>query len=111
MAPRTFQEFLGLHRWDHEAVRRRLQERVIRKHPDDNAIALIDETRFSKKGRKTAGVQRQWCGSTGKKDNCVLTVHLGYAAGAFHALLDGDFYLPEGTWHEDRALPGSRHPR
>ncbi len=103
VAPRTLQEFLGLHRWDHEAVRRRLQERVIRKHPDDNAIALIDETSFSKKGRKTAGVQRQWCGSTGKKDNCVLTVHLGYAAGDFHALLDGDLYLPEGTWHEDRA--------
>ena len=32
----------------------------------------------------------------------MLTVHLGYAAGDFHTLLDGDLYLPEGTWHEDR---------
>lgn len=102
VAPRTLQEFLGLHRWDHEAVRRRVQELVMRDHADDHAIALIDETSFAKKGNKTAGVQRQWCGSTGKKDNCVMTVHLGYGAGDFHALIDGDLYLPEQSWHADR---------
>lgn len=103
VAPRTLQEFLSLHRWDHEAMRRRVQELIMRDHADENAIALIDETSFAKKGRKTVGVQRQWCGSTGKKDNCVVSVHLGYAAGDFHALLDGDLYLPEESWHEDRA--------
>jgi SRSO17 transposase len=102
VAPRTLQEFLGLHRWDHEAVRRRVQELVMRDHADDHAIALIDGTSFTKKGNKTAGVQRQWCGCTGKKDNCVLTVHLGYSTGDFHALIDGDLYLPEKSWHADR---------
>lgn len=102
VAPRTLQEFLGLHRWDHEAVRRRLQEIVWRDHADDNSIALIDETSCAKKGDKTAGVQRQWCGSTGKKDNCVVTVHLGYSAGDFHVPVDGDLYLPEESWHDDR---------
>ena len=102
VAPRTLQEFLGLHRWDHGAVRRRLQEIVMRDHADDNAIALIDETSYAKKGNKTAGVQRQWCGCTGKKDNCVMTVHLGYSTGDFHALIDGDLYLPEESWHADR---------
>ena len=102
VAPRTLQEFLSLHRWDHDGVRRRVQTIVMRDHADDNAIGLIDETSFSKKGDKTAGVQRQWCGSTGKKDNCVMTVHLGYSAGNFHALIDGDLYLPEESWHADR---------
>ena len=102
VAPRTLQEFLGVHRWDEEALRRRLQQLVMRDHADANAIAVIDETSFAKKGNKTAGVQRQYCGSTGKKDNCVITVHLGYAAGDFHALLDGDLYLPEQTWDADR---------
>jgi SRSO17 transposase len=101
-APRTLQEFLGMHRWDHDAVRRRVQRLVMRDHADDNAIAVIDETSFAKKGNKTAGVQRQYCGSTGKKDNCVVTVHLGYAAGDFHALLDSDLYLPEESWHANR---------
>ena len=77
VAPRTLQEFLGLHRWDHEAMRRRLQRIVMRDHADDHAIAVIDETSHVKKGDKTAGVQRQYCGATGKKDNCVVTVHLG----------------------------------
>jgi len=102
VAPRTLQEFLSLHRWDHEAVRRRVQQIVARDHQDPNAIALIDETSFAKKGNKTAGVQRQWCGSSGKTDNCVVTVHLGYGAGDFHALIDSDLYLPEETWHGDR---------
>jgi SRSO17 transposase len=103
VAPRTLQEFLGLHRWDHNAVRSRVQKIVMRDNPDDNAIGLIDETTFAKKGDKTAGVQRQWCGCTGKKENCVMTVHLGYSAGDFHALIDSDLYLPEETWHADRA--------
>lgn len=101
-APRTLQEFLGMHRWDHDVVRRRVQRLVMRDHADDNAIALIDETSFVKKGNKTAGVQRQYCGTSGKKDNCVVTVHLGYAAGGFHALVDGDLYLPQTSWDEDR---------
>ena len=101
VAPRTLQEFLGLHQWDHEKMRRRVQQIVARDHADENAIALIDETSFAKKGNKTVGVQRQWCGSTGKTDNCVVSVHLGYATGNFHALLDGDLYLPE-SWHADR---------
>jgi len=102
VAPRTLQEFLSMYRWDEEAVRRRVQRLVMRDHADANAIAVIDETSFAKKGDKTAGVQRQYCGSTGKKDNCVITVHLGYVAGDFHALVDSDLYLPEETWDADR---------
>lgn len=99
--PRTLQEFLGLHRWDHEAMRVRVQEIVMRDHADDNAVAVVDETGFPKKGDQTAGVQRQYCGATGKKDNCVISVHLGYAAGDFHTLIDGDLYLPETSWAQD----------
>jgi len=102
VAPRTLQEFLGLHRWDHEALRRRIGEVIQRDHADENAIAVIDETSCPKKGDKTAGVQRQYCGATGKTDNCVVTVHLGYATNDFHALVDSDLYLPKETWHEDR---------
>jgi SRSO17 transposase len=39
---------------------------------------------------KTPGVQRQWCGSQGKKENCLVTVHLGYAREGFHCLIDGE---------------------
>jgi len=100
--PRNLQEFLSIHRWDHARVARRLREIVRRDHPDENAIGVIDETSFPKKGIKTPGVQRQHCGATGKTDNCVVTVHLGYVTEDFHGLIDGDLYLPEETWSKDR---------
>jgi SRSO17 transposase len=40
-------------------------------------------------------VKRQYCGETGKIDNCVVAVNLGYVAGGFHALIARDLYLPE----------------
>ena len=102
VAPRTLQEFLSIHRWDHERMRDRLREIVVRDHGAENAVAVVDETSFPKKGDKTAGVQRQYCGARGKTENCVVTVHLGYATSDFHTILDGDLYLPKETWFEDR---------
>jgi SRSO17 transposase len=99
--PRTLQEFLSIHRWNEEKVATRVRQQVNAGHASDEAVAVFDETSFPKKGEKTAGVQRQYCGATGKLDNCVVTVHLGYVAGDFHTLVDGDLFLPEETWAED----------
>jgi len=101
--PRTLQEFLGLLKWDEAAARDQLQRRVAGRHSHPHSIGIIDETSFHKQGTQTACVQRQYCGCRGKTDNCVVSVHLGYAAGEFHALLDGELYLPEETWDQDRA--------
>lgn len=100
--PRTLQEFLSVFQWDHERLRDMHQRRVARRHHHDGAIGIIDGTSFVKKGTKTPCVQRQWCGRVGKVENCVVSVHLGYATPTFHTLLDGDLFLPETTWHEDR---------
>ena len=66
-------------------------------------VGLVDETAFPKKGEKTPGVQRQWCGSLGKKENCVVTVHLGHwqEATGLLTMLDSELFLPEG-WSDDR---------
>jgi len=98
--PRTLQQFLGAYRWDEAEMRSRLREIVARDHPHENALGIIDETSFAKKGGKTVGVQRQWCGETGKVDNCVQTVHLSYAGQDFATPVDGDLYLPK-DWAED----------
>ena len=98
---RTLQEFLSQLRWDEDRLRERLQQRVARTHPSHRSVGLIDETSFRKKGQKTPGVQRQYCGNIGKQDNCIVTVHLGYAVDDFHCLLDGELFLPE-SWSEDR---------
>jgi SRSO17 transposase len=101
VATRTLQEFLSLLSWDHEQMRDRLQQIVAVEHAGTGSVGLIDETSFVKKGTKTPGVQRQWCGTLGKVENCVVTVHLGYTRGDFQCLLDGNLFLPE-SWHSDR---------
>jgi SRSO17 transposase len=99
--PRDLQEFLGAYRWDEDRARDRLQQMVAREDAGPNAVGIIDETSDVKQGDKTPGVKRQWCGTRGKKENCIVTVHLAYATGDFHCLLDGDLFLPE-DWSEDR---------
>jgi len=103
IAPRTLQDFLATHTWDHERALDRLQQFVAETHGYDETIGLIDETSFPKRGDKTAGVQRQYCGATGKIDNCVVTVGLGYAdwRGQFRCTLDHQLFLPE-SWGHDR---------
>lgn len=100
-SPRNLQHFLALHAWDEVRMRDKLQQMIARDHPHACSVGVIDETGHPKKGDKTPGVQRQWCGATGKIDNCVVTVHLNYTAGDFHCLLDGELFLPEG-WANDR---------
>ena len=99
--PRTLQQFLSRAEWDDALMADRLAEIVARDHAHPMAIGALDETGNPKKGEKTPGVKRQWCGATHKVDNCVVTVHLGYAAGDFHALIGGELFLPE-AWSNDR---------
>jgi len=100
--PRSLQVFLGWLSWDEDRMVRRVQEIVMRDHADPWAIGLVDETPVPKKGRHTAGVQPQWCGLTGKVDNCVVSVHCGYTAGDFHCLLDSDMFLPKAWAHDPK---------
>jgi SRSO17 transposase len=47
-------------------------------------------------------VARQYCGATGKIDNCQMGVFLAYASAAGHTLLDERLYLPKEEWADDR---------
>jgi SRSO17 transposase len=100
--PRSLQAFLGLLEWDQQRLVDRLQQHVARDHAHAWAIGVIDETGCGKDGRHTACVQRQWCGSLGKVDNCVVSVHTGYAVGNFHCVLDSELFVPQ-SWADDAA--------
>jgi SRSO17 transposase len=105
VAVRTLQEFLQFFKWDHRRVNAKLQRRVLDHHGTDQAIGVLDPSAHAKRGTKTPGVQRQWCGETGKVDNCVIGQHLLYynndAANPFTCVMGSDLYLPE-VWAEDR---------
>lgn len=99
--PPTLQEFLARYKWDEDALRRRPHHLVTRDHACPHSVGLIGETGDPKKGTTTPGVQRRHRGAVGKKDDRIVTVHLGYAADASHTRLDGELFLPE-SWSDDR---------
>jgi len=100
VAPRSLQAFLGFLSWDEQRLVDRLQHIVVRDHAHPWAIGIVDETGCAKDGHHTACVQRQWCGSLGKIENCVMSVHLGYAVGDFHCVLDSALFVPQ-SWAND----------
>src|SRR5262245_47308467 len=65
------------------------------------AVLVIDETSFPKRGDQSAGVQVQYCGTTGFIENCQVGVFLAYVTEASHTLIDRELYLPL-AWTSDR---------
>ena len=103
LRPRTLQEFLRTDVWDHTRMRNRVQQIVVRDHNEPQSIGIIDDSGHVKKGRHTACVNRQYCGRSGKIDNCVVSVHLTASSfdTSFRTMVDSTPYLPK-CWHEDR---------
>jgi SRSO17 transposase len=102
VAVRTLQHFMGASPWSDDAVRIRHQEMVAATlgHPEGCLIA--DGSDFPKKGKDSAGVARQYCGATGKVDNCQAGVFLGYARPEGGAtLIDARLYVPKSWFTEE----------
>ena len=100
--PDGVQDFLARMRWDADQVRDDLRAYVVAQLGDADAVLVLDETGFVKKGTKSVGVQRQYSGTAGRIENCQIGVFLGYASRHGHALIDRALYLPE-VWANDAA--------
>jgi len=100
--PDPMQRLLYHSRWDADAARDRLQDFVAETFGDAQAMVVIDETGFLKKGSHSVGVQRQYTGTAGKVENAQVGVFLAYASPRGHLLLDRRLYLPQ-RWAEDAA--------
>jgi SRSO17 transposase len=98
--PYGMQRLLCHARWDAEAVRDDLRDYVMAYLDEPDAIGVIDETGFIKKGDKSVGVQRQYCGTAGKIENCQVGVFLAYSSSKGSAFIDRELYLPE-SWTGD----------
>ena len=87
--------------FDRDAVRDEVRGAVVAALGDPGGVLIADETGFVKKGKASAGVQRQYTGTSGKIDNCQIGVFLAYASRAGRALIDRELYLPK-SWTSDR---------
>lgn len=101
--PKALQRFLNLTPWDSDRLRDLVRDYVIEHFADPRGVLIADPTGFAKKGRKSAGVQRQYSGTLGRIDNCQIGTFLAYANTAGdRALIDRELYVPEHSWFGDR---------
>ena len=110
--PYGMQRLLSSAAWDADLVRDDLRAYVLEQLGTHEAIVAIDETSFPKRGCKSAGVQVQYCGTTGQVENCQVGVFLSYVTAKGHSLIDRELYLPF-DWTADpkrcqeAGIPGS----
>src|SRR5215813_1978037 len=86
--PYGLQHLLGRARWDAEAVREALGAYLAQSLGDPQAVLVLDETGFLKKGQQSVGVARQDSGTAGRVEHGQIGVFLAYASRHGHALLD-----------------------
>jgi SRSO17 transposase len=99
--PGPLQRLLRYARWDADAVRDDLRSYAAEHLGTDDAVLIVDETGFLKKGRSSAGVQRQYTGTAGRIENAQVGVFLALATSRGRALIDRRLYLPEHSWSTD----------
>jgi SRSO17 transposase len=99
-SPYSVQHLLDRAHWDCNAVRDDLVDYVVQELGSEDGVLAVDETGFLKKGRHSAGVQRQYSGTAGRIENCQIGVFLSYASAHGRALLDRELYLPK-DWAND----------
>lgn len=63
----------------------------------EQVALLLDESAHLKKGEHSVGVSRQYCGNTGKVDNCQVAVYAALSAERYYGLVDTALFLPQ-SW-------------
>lgn len=100
--------------WEYAAVQAHLNTHVPQEIESPDAALILDDVALVKKGNMSVAAYRQYCGATGKTDECQVAVDLVYAApNPDHNAdqktwpLGMQLYVPRG-WLEDPAFERAR---
>jgi len=90
--------------WSDEAMLSAVAHRVLPGLVEKGAPVhwIVDDTGIPKKGTHSVGVARQYCGQTGKQDNCRVAVSLSIATQRGSVPVGYQLYLPH-EWADDQA--------
>ena len=85
--------------WSDEALLDRVRDYVLPVMEKRSPVVawIVDDTGIPKKGTHSVGVARQYCGQTGKQDNCQVAVSLSVATWTSSLPVAWRLYLPE-SW-------------
>jgi SRSO17 transposase len=96
----SYQNFISDSSWDHHGLNNQICHDVNKLLGSSESVLCIDESAFSKKGKLSVGVSRQWNGRLGKIDNCQVGVFASLCNGSGSTLLDYRLFLPK-EWIDD----------
>jgi len=99
--PRCMQHAISDTVWNEEKMLAKYHRLVNEDMGDSQGVLIFDESGFPKKGKDSAGVGRQYCGDSGKKENCQVGVFAAYASSQGYAFLDKRLFVPELWFDED----------
>src|SRR3954463_8497410 len=80
----ALQQFVGQSTWDEQAVWKRYRSVMAETFASPGGILVIDDTSFPRRGKRPVGVQRQYCGASGKKANCRVAPSVHYVGPKGH---------------------------
>lgn len=99
----ALQHFISEAPWDHRGVIDQVSQEVnALLQTEKTAVGfIIDESSHEKKGDKSVGVAKQYCGTKGKIENCQVAVYGAYSTGKYYGLADCSLFLPN-SWIKDK---------
>lgn len=100
---RAMQNFVSDAYWDETRIKNNFRSMVQEDLGEEDGVLIFDESSFIKKGKDSAGVAKQYCGSIGKVENCQVGVFAGYASSMGYSLIDHRLFVPEKWFSEDFA--------
>jgi len=105
------ERFIRESAWNHTTVEEELRNRIPAPVQGSDAALVVDGMGIPKSGDHSVGVGHQWCGATGKVDNCQVTVNCTLASpGERHNSdqvtwpLGMQLYLPKQWAIDDEAV-------
>jgi len=90
--------------WSDEAMLEQVRQQLLPAMQKQGPVVawIVDDTGFTKKGKHSVGVTRQYCGQVGKQENCRVAVSLSVATWSSSLPVAWRLYLPK-EWAEDTA--------
>jgi SRSO17 transposase len=100
---RSMQRLLSNVKWDEQGVASQYRRTMLGATADPAGLLVIDDTGFPKKGRDSVCVARQYCGATGKTDNCQVGVSMSYVGTDAAWPYAMELFVPESWDKSDDA--------
>lgn len=96
---RSMQRLLTTAKWDEYQVAAEYRRTMLASTSDPQGILVIDDTGFPKKGYDSVCVARQYCGASGKTDNCQIGVSMTYVGRDVAWPYVMELFVPE-SWDQ-----------